>query len=326
MVGPPTPAPFEEDELATSPPPADVDLPSTPPPDPVPEPHAPEQDHGLKLRSRKPTRAADDDESTLGGDADAAGTKAEDAEPDLSAGEQPKEKREEGKGADEDKEVKAIPWYEKGMYQLYVKISTRDAKGNSTFKWWERSEPIDQVDRDEYERFKDYVVNDMQISYNTMTLYLDLYCVYVSYARAFYCPPAPLLTDPLPNSMTLARVLLFIPRTLFYLLTPADTQFLTCPTRPPASFLQLCYTIQFAYYFLGLLGRLYPPGSLCYRLERWCTLHLTYIANGSVFLPLWLIPGRSRTPPHLIRTDSILGPARVWGGWILGGAYWGPVL
>ncbi|KAJ3213741.1 hypothetical protein HDU67_002539 [Dinochytrium kinnereticum] len=67
-------------------------------------------------------------------------------------------KKEEGQKRNDDD---SFTWWEKGMYQLYVKITTRNSSGKSDFKWWERTEPIDAVDRDEFLKFTEYVMTDL---------------------------------------------------------------------------------------------------------------------------------------------------------------------
>ncbi|KAI8844871.1 hypothetical protein BC829DRAFT_282181 [Chytridium lagenaria] len=222
------------------------------------------------------------------------------------------EKRDAGEtAADGDaKADDALTWWEKGMYQLYVKISTRNPKtGKSDFKWWERTKPMDAVDRDEFLRFTEHVMIDLQFSYALIGLVIDLYLLYVSYVRAATCPTLP--NQPplisistylsLFDSFTIYRwfihpllsIILFPLRWLLWLIIPSNTSPLAligmCATRPPTSFLHLTYIIQYAYYAIHLTGRLWPD-RLAGTLERFATLHLLYLVNGAVFLPLYLIP------------------------------------
>ncbi|KAJ3112108.1 hypothetical protein HDU96_004943 [Phlyctochytrium bullatum] len=230
----------------------------------------------------------------------------------------------------------SFTWWEKGMYQLYVMITTRNpSTGKSDFKWWERTEPIDAVDRDEFVKFTENVMIDLQVSYSLLGLAIDLYLLYVSYARAASCPAVSDHRFPLSpfsdnqaaddatstffmstyitalKSFFLWRwflrpifyLVLFPLRWLLWLLIPGNTSVWAlvglCPSRPwgspLVSFLHFTHVIQLAYYFVHLLGRLWPdllPGTL----ERFATSHLLFIVNGAVFLPLYVIPSKLLGP------------------------------
>ncbi|KAJ3096743.1 hypothetical protein HDU97_005609 [Phlyctochytrium planicorne] len=235
-----------------------------------------------------------------------------------------------GEGDGEGKEKKTVEvdpeeafrWWEKGLYQLYVKISTRNPQtGKTDFKWWERTEPIDAVDRDEFLRFSEEVMMDFLLG-----LAIDTYLFYASYIRVAHCtllPDSPTPFIALLSSFTnipatnpfasytmykyLISPLLWIIRLplswIGYLLIPTDTHPLAivglCPTYPNGSsgtglgdsFLKFCLTIQLFYYFLHLLGRLWPDKILG-KMEQFATCHLLYIVNAAVFFPLWILPSK----------------------------------
>jgi hypothetical protein len=203
-----------------------------------------------------------------------------------------------------------------------------------------------------------------KVSASWLGIGIQLYTIYVIFSRLAWCPSEPNTADLLsaltptndsitnnstdPPSWTISSYFTLgsLSSLPFRLLFNSNLSLLpftnSCPTRPP-TFHQLCLTLQLTYYIISLLAKLQPTQPTFEPLEKFITIHLLHLLNGSVWLPLFLTPTLPPTftlIPGLNNPSQILPAPSFWGSWIFGGlsksiipflgfigggAYWGPI-